>query len=60
MPISTLKAMLSAKDCRIRIRSENGTINAIFTSEKIQMGQQTAIVPLRVFIKRVEEYKSKK
>lgn len=58
VPISVLQDMLSAKDCRLRIRSSRGYEDAQFSIERIPGGQGTAILPLREFASKVQAKRS--
>jgi hypothetical protein len=58
LPLSELRKMLAARDCRIRIESSKGYEDAQFTIERIPGGQATAIVPLREFIAKIDAARS--
>lgn len=54
VPLTVLKAMLAAKDCRLRINTGDGYVDAQFSIERIPGGQGTAILPMREFVAKVE------
>ena len=54
IPYEVLKSMMTAKDCRIRINTGNGSETAMFSTERIPGGQSTAILHFREFIQAVE------
>lgn len=54
IPRELLESMLTAKDCRLRIRTNGGYEDAQFSIERIPGGQATAIVPMRDFMSRIE------
>lgn len=54
IPITELRKMLVAKDCRLRIHTSNGYEDVQFSVDRMPDGQATAIVYLREFMKRVE------
>lgn len=54
VPVETLKAMINAKDCRLRINTGNGYETAYFSEEKTPGGNSTAKHFLRKFMDKVE------
>ena len=53
VPLSVLKDMVAAKDCRLRINTSDGYIDAQFSIERIPGGQATAILPMKDFLLKV-------
>lgn len=56
VPLDILKAMLDAKDSRLRFHTSDGYIDAQFSVEKIPGGQVTSIVQMRKFIEQVQSH----
>lgn len=54
LPIEKVKAMMAAKDTRLRIQTSEGSVTVQFSVERIPGGQATAIIPMREFIARVD------
>lgn len=54
VPLVVLKAMVAAKDCRLRFHSTDGYLDATLSAEKFPGGHPTAIVPLRKFLGRID------
>lgn len=60
LPLATLKQMVVAKDCRLRITTSNGTEDAQFSLERIPGSTELAIVPIREFLARVDQLQQAK
>lgn len=58
VPFEVFQRMMTAKDCRLRIITGNGAVEAHFHIERIPGGQATAIIPLRTFADAVAKNKS--
>ncbi|MBW2194282.1 MAG: hypothetical protein JRF37_01570 [Deltaproteobacteria bacterium] len=56
LPLNVLKDMLAAEDCRLRIHTCEGYVDAQFSIERIPGGggQGTAILSMREFVAKVE------
>ena len=57
IPLSTLKSMVNAKDCRIRIHTSKGYEDSIFSIERSDSGQGTALLSIKQFIEKVSTVK---
>lgn len=53
IPLSTLQAMMRARDCRLRVHTNAGEEDAVFSIARIPGGMETAIVPMREFLDKV-------
>ena len=54
IPLSLLRQMTTAPDVRLRIMTDTGYQDSIFSKERLVGGSETAIVPLRKFLQQVD------
>lgn len=57
IPLSVLNSMVNSNDCRIRIHTSKGYEDAIFSVERSDSGQGTALLSIKEFLKRVNDAK---
>ena len=56
IPLETLKNMVQSKDVRIRINTNKGYEDAVFSIERSSSGQSTALLSIREFLNKLQKY----
>jgi len=57
IPLALLKSMTTANDCRIRIHTDKGYEDSIFSIERSDSGQGAALLSIKQFLERLDNIK---
>jgi hypothetical protein len=60
IPLTVLEKMVSANDCRVRIHTSKGYEDAIFSIERADSGQSTALYSIKKFLEKVNAVRESK
>lgn len=59
IPAAVFARMIEAKDCRIRIETSNGLVDATFSIERSDSAQAAALYFMRPFLAKIREHGAK-